>query len=289
MTERRETSAREARAGIPAAACAPLRARLAGRPLAGAVVLGSGLGTLLEAWQPECTLAAEEIPGYPAATVPGHAGRVALVDWGGGAGLVFQGRVHFYEGRSRGEVTFAVRLAAALGARWILLTNAAGSLDPMLMPGSVLVVQDHVRLFLGARAARGAVPGPAHSGSPYAPARTEELFRTLSRAGLRTVRGVLVGGLGPSYETAAEVEMARRLGGSAACMSTVIEAEEARRCGLEVAAISLVTNLGTGLAGEPLDHAEVVAMAHRVGPPLARALDGLVRAWAAPGVPPAAS
>jgi len=265
--------------GVPDAALAVLRDALGGRAAAGAIVLGSGLGVLLEAWETERTLDAETIPGYPRSTVPGHAGRLAIVRWGEARGLVFQGRVHFYEGHDRPAVTFGVRLSAALGARFVLLTNAAGSADPRIAPGGVMVVEDQIRIFAGRRSGPGAVPGPTRSGTPYSARLAEEAFRVLGEEGLRTLRGVLQGCPGPAYETAAEIEMMRRLGASAACMSTVIEAEEASRLGMEVAALSLITNWATGLSSQPLDHAEVVEMAAKVAPSLGHALDRLARLW----------
>jgi purine-nucleoside phosphorylase len=277
MTEHEQSPPRVP--SVPDAAVAALRDALGGRPVAGAMVLGSGLGVLLEAWETERVLAAETIPGYPRSTVPGHAGRVGIVRWGEARGLVFQGRVHFYEGHDRPAVTFAVRLAAALGARWMLLTNAAGSADPRIAPGNVMVVEDHIRLFAGRRSGTGAVPGPARCGTPYSARMAEEAFRVLGEEGLRTLRGVLQGCPGPAYETAAEIEMMRRLGASAACMSTVIEVEEAWRLGMEVAALSLITNWATGLSPHALDHAEVVEMAGRVAPFMGRALDRLARLW----------
>jgi purine-nucleoside phosphorylase len=192
---------------------------------------------------------------------------------------VLQGRVHFYEGYGREAVTYGVRLAAALGARWMLLTNAAGAVDARLIPGTIMVVEDHLRILMGARPTRAVAPGPSMRGSVYDERRAEEAFRILSREGLRVMRGVLCGGLGPTYETAAEIEMSRRLGAHAACMSTVIEAEEAARRGMEVAALSLVTNLGTGLSARALDHEEVVAKAREVGPQLARAVAALIESW----------
>ena len=258
-----------------------LREACGGEALAGAVVLGSGLGVLLEHWQSETILKGTEIPGYPRSTVAGHAGQVAVVRWNGRPGLVFQGRVHLYEGYTRAEITFAVRLAAELGATWMLFTNAAGSVNPSFPPGTVMVVEDHLKLFLGAYAA--GIPGPGRSlrGSPYHPGRTRDLLRMLSGRELAVVRGTLMGGLGPTYETCAEVEMTRRMGGDAACMSTVVEAEEGVRLGLEVAALSLITNLATGLSAEPLAHAEVVAMAAARGPELAAGIAAVVNAWTA--------
>lgn len=258
-----------------------LRPLLEGGALRGAVVLGSGLSSLLAGWKPVARISGAAIPGYPQPSVPGHAGEVAVVRFGAAAVLVFAGRVHFYEGHDRDAVTFNVRLAAALGARWVLLTNASGSCDLLLAPGSALIVEDHVHLFTGARAARGASTASPTCGSPYHAKRTEEAFRVLANAGLRVARGVLYGGLGPNYETAAEVEMVRRTGACAACMSTVVEAEEAARLGLEVAGLSLVTNLCTGLAGRRLDHAEVVASGAQFGRALAVAVDQLVRGWCA--------
>lgn len=281
---RRESTRRAEAPGPPPwppETLAMLREDLGGRPLCGALVLGSGLGSLLEAWRPLAVHATEEVPGLPRGSVPGHAGQVAIVPWGRAAGLVFQGRVHFYEGFGRASVTAAVRLAAALGARWILLSNAAGAIDPLVLPGATVVIDDHIRLFVGGFAARASVAGPALRGSPYHTERTEQAFALLGREGLSVVRGVLGGGLGPSYETAAEVEMLRRAGATVACMSTVVEAEEAARLGLEVAALSLVTNLATGLSGQRLSHEEVVEMAARVGPRLARAVARLVETWAA--------
>ncbi len=267
---------------IDPAALAVLRAAAGDVPFGGAAVLGSGLGGLLDGWKPVAFFSPDDLPGYPRSTVEGHAGRAAVVRWGEQAGLVFQGRVHVYEGCRRPEVTFGVRLAAALGCRWILLTNAAGATDPRLTPGTIMVVEDHVRLLLGGRALGTTVtPGTRLRGSPYDARRTERLFRELSLARLRVVRGVLVGGLGPNYETAAEVEMIRRLGGHAACMSTVIEAEEAARLGMDTVALSLITNLATGLTPRRLDHDEVVAIADRMGPDLSRALARVVADWCA--------
>ena len=256
-------------------------ARLGPGPYAGAVVLGSGLGALLEHWAVEGDVDVATIPGAPAPGIAGHRGRLARVSWGAARGLVFEGRVHFYEGRRREEVTYAVRLAAALDARWVLLTNASGSVDRQVPPGTIVVVEDHVRVFIGHRSAWGAVAGPRGTGSPYDGARCEALFGALAGEGLRVRRGVLFGGLGPSYETAAEVEMIRRLGATVACMSTVIEAEEAARAGLEVAALSMVTNLATGLAAERLAHEDVVAAARALAPAFARAVDRAVRGWSA--------
>lgn len=258
---------------------ARLRDACGGEAIAGAVVLGSGLGVLLEHWQPETILRGSEIPGYPRSTVAGHAGQIAIVRWNGRPGLVFQGRVHLYEGYGRAEITFAVRLAAELGARWMLFTNAAGSVNPSFPPGTIMVVEDHLKLFLGAHAA--GIPGAGRGlrGSPYDAARTRELLHILGGRDLTVVRGTLMGGLGPTYETGAEVEMTRRMGGDAACMSTVVEAEEAARLGLEVAALSLITNLATGLSSEPLSHEEVVAMAGARGPELAAGIAEVVDAW----------
>lgn len=280
---------RDARSDIDPAACAALRRAGGDRAIVGAIVLGSGLGRLLERWRPFYTAAAETIPGCPPAGVAGHAGGLALIGSSREAVLVFPGRVHFYEGHNRAAVTYRVRLAAAVGARWLLLTNASGAVDPRVLPGTALVIDDHVRLLLGPRAVRSRpadAPGAQAvrlRGSPYHPGRTEEAFRCLSGAGLRTMRGVLFGGLGPSYETAAEVEMIRRLGATAACMSTVIEAEEAARLGLEVVGLSLVTNLATGLAPSRLTHEEVVAVGAQAGEKLAAGVAALVRGWLSAG------
>lgn len=252
-------------------AAASLAARFGGRIPETAIVLGSGLGAIADDLQDLIEVAAADVPGLPASGVAGHAGRIRLGRWAGREVLVFQGRVHLYEGHPAETATRAVRAAARLGAGTLLLTNAAGSCHAGLPPGSLMRATDLIDLFF--RRLRGAAPPPFIGRGGVLDAgvgRRLDEAAILERIPLR--HGVLCGSLGPSYETAAEVRLWRAIGASAACMSTVPEAFAARASGMRVGAISLVTNFGTGVSASRLDHAEVVEWAARAGEDLRRLL-----------------
>lgn len=242
-----------------------------------ALVLGSGLGSLADRLDPVWSRAAADIPGYPESRVAGHLGRLHLGRLDGHLVWVVQGRVHLYEGHPVEHVTRYVRLLHALGVRTLVLTNAAGSVDPMVAPGDVLVASDAFGLFFRALAR----PGGASARDGSLPAGAEALWRRRSVAsdpqlvrlaeetargeGIALRKGTLIGSLGPNYETAAEVRVWRQLGGTVASMSTVPEAVQARELGMRCLLFSLVTNFGTGLSAEVLTHADVVAVAGRAG------------------------
>ncbi len=236
-----------------------------------AIVLGSGLGEIAEDMDEAKRIASDEVPGFPRSTIAGHAGQIHLGKWGSRTVLIFQGRIHLYEGHEVAKVTLAVRTAATLGIRDLILTNAAGSCDPSIPPGSLMRASDIMNLFFrriggsvgDERIGGGGVLDPALNRAIDEAARLEQIE-------LRS--GVLCGSLGPSYETASEIRLWRRIGASAACMSTVPEAVAAHRAGMRVAAISLITNLGTGISSGPLDHAEVMALGARAGSNLGRLL-----------------
>jgi purine-nucleoside phosphorylase len=269
------------------------------------LVLGSGLGPVAEALEDPWIRPASEIPGYPESNVAGHAGRLLLGRLGGRETWVVQGRVHLYEGHTAEVVTRQVRLLHALGVRTLILTNAAGSVDRSAAgPGDVLAAADAVSLFFrplvssaGAAGIRqpGAMdPGWRDLGASGAPDSGREggpgwlaggpvvdpvLYRLVQETardeGIPLRLGVLVGSLGPCYETAAEVRAWRRIGGTVASMSTLPEAMEARRLGMRVLLFSLVTNHATGLSDERLTHDDVVRMATEAGGRLARLLAAL--------------
>jgi purine-nucleoside phosphorylase len=220
-----------------------------------ALVLGSGwahAGRLLG--ETLATVPNTEVPGCLPATVAGHVGAIRSVRIGDTdrRALVFGTRTHYYEGRGVRAVVHNVRLAAAAGCRVLVLTNGCGGLDPAWLPGTPVLIADHINL-------TGASPleGPTF-------VDLTDLYSARLRALCRQVEpdlaeGVYVQFRGPQYETPAEVRMAAILGGSLVGMSTALEAIAARHAGLEVLGISLVTNLAAGIAGAPLDHAEVVA------------------------------
>ena len=255
-----------------AALVAAVRARTASVPEVG-IVLGSGLGGLADQLVDPVAISFAELPGWPAATAPGHAGRLLLGKLGGKPVVMLQGRFHLYEGNDPGLVIQPVLLFHALGARIVILTNAAGGLDPSFGPGTLMVMRDHINL-----TGRSPLIGPNADGmgprfpdltDAWSPRLRERLHAAGAIEGVSLAEGIYVGLTGPTYETPAEVRMLAALGGHAVGMSTVLECIAARWVGLEVCGISLVTNAGAGYSGEPLTHEEVLAEGQIASPRLA--------------------
>ncbi len=240
------------------------------------IVLGTGLGGLAEDVQDAVAVPFEELPGWPAATAPGHAGRLLLGTLGGRPVVLLQGRFHLYEGNSPGLVVEPVLLFGRLGARIVVLTNAAGGLDPSFGAGTLMVISDQLNL-TGQNPLIGPNAGAIGERFPdmtdaWSPRLRERLHRAAGVEGVALEEGVYVGLTGPNYETPAEVRMYAALGGHAVGMSTVMECVAARWAGLEVCGVSLVTNPGAGYSGEPLTHEEVLAAGEEAGPRLARVI-----------------
>ena len=258
-----------------AALVAAVRARTDLVPEVG-IVLGSGLGGLADDLEDAVAIPFAELPGWPAATAPGHAGRLLLGTLGGRTVVMLQGRFHIYEGNDPGLVIQPVLLFGQLGARIVVLTNAAGGLDPSFGPGTLMVMRDHINL-----TGRSPLIGPnADELGPRFPDLTDawdpQLRERLHAAGVAEgivlEEGIYVGLTGPTYETPAEVRMLAGLGGHAVGMSTVLECIAARWVGLSVCGVSLVTNAGAGYSGEPLTHEEVLVAGQVAGPRLARVI-----------------
>jgi len=252
---------------------AAVRARTDLVPSVG-IVLGSGLGALADELAGAVAIPFADLPGWPAASAPGHAGRLLLGRLSDVPVVLLQGRLHLYEGHPAGLVVEPVLLMGRLGAATIVLTNAAGGLHVEWTPGTLMVVSDHLNLtghnpLLGPNAE---AIGPRFPDmlDAWDPALRALLRRAGELEGIPLVEGVYAGLLGPNYETPAEVRMLQSLGADAVGMSTVLEAIAARWAGLHVCGISLVTNPGAGLTGEPLSHDEVLAAAAEAGPRLAR-------------------
>ena len=216
-----------------------------------AIVLGSGLGGAADGFRESASLPFGDIPGLVPTTVHGHRGRVAVGMWNDTPALLFLGRLHFYEGHPREVATGTVRVAADLGVKRLVLTNAAGGIHSSLGPGSLTAIRGHLKLV--GRDAWRSLPSGTAVATPYAP-RLLALVPEL-RA------GVYAALTGPCYETPAEIRALAACGADAVGMSTAMEAETAAELGLEVAAISCVTNRAAGLGGATLDHAEVLANA----------------------------
>jgi purine-nucleoside phosphorylase len=252
-----------------------VRARTDLVPVAG-IVLGSGLGGLADDVEDPVAIPFEELPGWPAATAPGHVGRLLLGRLGGTPVVMLQGRFHMYEGNDPGLVVQPVLLFKRLGASIVVLTNAAGGIDPAFGPGTLMVIRDHLNLtgrtpLLGPNAAD---IGPRFQDltAAWDPDLRGALQAAGAAEGVRLVEGVYAGLLGPQYETPSEVRMLRMLGADAVGMSTVLECIAARWTGLRVCGVSLVTNAGAGYTGEPLAHEEVLAAGAEAGPQLARVI-----------------
>jgi purine-nucleoside phosphorylase len=254
---------------------AAVRARTDLVPVAG-IVLGSGLGGLADDVEDPVAIPFEDLPGWPAATAPGHVGRLLLGRLAGTPVVMLQGRFHVYEGNDPGLVVEPVLLFKRLGARLVVLTNAAGGIDPAFGPGTLMVIRDHLNL-----TGRSPLFGPnADAIGPrfqdltdaWDPGLREALHAAGRAEGVELVEGVYAGLLGPQYETPAEVRMLRTLGADSVGMSTVLECIAARWTGLRVCGVSLVTNAGAGYTGEPLTHEEVLAAGAEAGPRLARVI-----------------
>jgi purine-nucleoside phosphorylase len=226
-----------------------------------ALVLGSGLGDFADTMDGVRSTDVRSIPGFPLQSVPGHKGRIHFGQIGKKNVLALQGRIHFYECGDIDRVLHPVRVMAALGIDTVILTNAAGGLNRQFRPGDLMLITDQIDLTLNG------LSGPALSDRHhpyYDPGLCDAALIAGQVIGLPLRRGVYAGMLGPSYETASEVEMAFRLGADAVGMSTVKESAEARRLGMSVLGISCITNLGTGIGRERLDHDDVRDVGRRV-------------------------
>ncbi len=250
----------------------PLQQLAAARPET-AIVLGSGLGAVADSFQPELTVPYADVPGLPVSRVPGHAGRFVLgsLPGSGQKVLIAQGRSHLYEGLSAAEVTTGIRfMASELGVKRLILTNAAGAIDPSFHVGGLMLITDHLNLLSASPLTGG--PHFHDMSAVYSPALRAAFQSAAEKLGLRLHQGVYAAVPGPQYETPAEVRMLRALGAQAVGMSTVPEAIQAHALGLEVAGVSMLTNWAAGLAPATLDHAEVVAVGAGAGQDLARLL-----------------
>ena len=217
-----------------------------------AIVLGSGLGAFADDLTHAVAIPYEEIPGFARSTVEGHAGKLVIGKAGDMAVAVMQGRFHFYEGYSLEEVTFPIRVLKLLGVRTLVLTNASGALNVEFVPGSLMVISDHINL-VGANPLTG--PNDDRFGPRfpdltlvYAAELQNMVIEEAHAMGMEMRRGIYAALSGPSYETPAEIHMVRTLGADAVGMSTVPEAIVARHMDMRVIGISCITNLAAGVS-----------------------------------------
>jgi xanthosine phosphorylase len=238
------------------------------------IVLGSGLGAVAEALEDAVTIPYTELPDFPAPSVHGHAGTLALGALAGLPVACLQGRKHVYEGGDPGAMRGPVRALKAAGAEALLVTNAAGSLRADVGPGSLMAITDHINM-LGVNPLTGPnddAVGPRFPSlrDAYDPELREVLHAAADSLGIALADGVYLATAGPSFETPAEIRAFRTLGADAVGMSTVPEVILARHAGLRVAAVSAITNLAEGMGGEPLSHEQTLRYANQAAGDLTR-------------------
>ena len=245
-----------------------------------ALVLGSGLAGSIPELTDRVEVPYADIPGFPKATVVGHSGKLLFGTYRGRRGslpaAIMQGRFHFYEGHSMGQITLPVRVLAALGVKTLVLTSAVGSIRRTLRPGSVCVLSDHIN-YLGHNPLRGChTPDFGEMfpdmGRAYTPALRRLALAECRRLKIPAREGVYIAAPGPSYETPAEIRAFAKLGGDVVGMSVVPEVIVARQCGLEVLGLSWISNMAAGIVKEPLTHHDVLALGQR----MAGRLQGLI-------------
>ncbi len=222
-----------------------------------AIILGSGLNSIVEEVAAEQVIGFSDFPELPCPSVEGHRGRFILGEIGATRVIYAQGRVHLYEGFSAGDIAASVRTLAKVGVKNLVVTNAAGSLNPDFAPGSWMMVADHLNL-TGATPLLGS-QAFVDMTEAYSRAFRKRFARAAEENGMKLHEGVYAGLPGPQYETPAEVRMLRQLGADAVGMSTVIEVIQARALGMEVAAFSCLTNWAAGMGNENLNHEDVLA------------------------------
>ncbi|MCL1906164.1 MAG: purine-nucleoside phosphorylase [Clostridiales bacterium] len=246
-----------------------------------AVVLGSGLGALAEMLESPIAIPFADIPHFPQATVKGHSGTLYAGNLHGRPLLIMGGRLHFYEGHSLSRVVFPVRLLAALGIEKLILTNAAGGINTAFAPGSLMLIRDHINL-MGSNPLIG--PNQEEWG-PRFPDMCRVYHESLAEIALQEAKrldialheGVYIAFTGPSFETPAEIRLARLLGADAVGMSTVPEAIAARHIGLKLLAISCISNAAAGISGAELNHQEVLDAGKRAGQQFTALLNAVIK------------
>jgi len=257
-----------------------IRRRIGAFEPAAAIVLGSGLGGLSRDIDARARIPYREIPGFPDSTVTGHAGELIVGSLCGMNVVALAGRFHVYEGHDVRLAAFPARVTRALGARTLIVSNAAGGINRLWQPGDLMLIRDHINLMF-----RNPLIGAAEDGDLRFPDMSEPYDRALAALALRVAaeqgilirEGVYAALLGPAYETPAEVRMLEFVGADAVGMSTVPEVVVARAIGMRVLGISCITNLACGLSVTPITHEEVLATTEAASDRFAALVRGIVQ------------
>jgi purine-nucleoside phosphorylase len=238
-----------------------------------ALVLGSGLGGLVDEIEGAVRISYGDLPGFPKSGVTGHAGEVVAGHFAGTPVLMLAGRAHYYEHGNAAAMRPVIETLEGLGITHLILTNAAGSLEPDMPPGSVMLISDHIN-FSGSNPLFGEPTDRRFVGlsEAYDAGIRGAFERAAAATGITLYKGVYMWFSGPSFETPAEIRMARICGANAVGMSTVPEVILARFCGLRVAACSVITNLAAGMSSGEISHQETKDMAPIGGKRLATIL-----------------
>jgi purine-nucleoside phosphorylase len=260
-----------------------IASRIGGAPKM-ALVLGSGLGGLADEIESPVALSYGEIPHFPSSTAPGHAGRLVVGTLAGRKVIAMQGRFHYYEGHSLERVVFPVRVFKALGVERLFLTNAAGGANPYFAPGDFMIIRDHINL-TGQNPCIG--PNDDSLGlrffdmtKAYDPELRAIARRSGEELGIALHEGVYAWFTGPSFETPAEIRMARILGADAVGMSTVPEVIAAAHCGLKTLGLSCITNMAAGILDQMISGEEVLEVSARKRPEFTALVRRIVEASA---------
>lgn len=257
-----------------------IRSKTDFEPLMG-VVLGSGLGGYASKMEVLCEIPYSEIDGFPMSTVQGHDGRFLFGYVEGVPIVAMKGRVHFYEGYEIDDVVLPIRTMGLLGAKYILLTNAAGGIDLDFEPGDLMLIEDHISSFIrspliGENIEELGVRFPDMS-RVYDLELCDCIRRAASSEGIDIKEGTYLQTSGPQFETPTEIKMFRTLGASAVGMSTAVEAIAAHHMGLRVCGISCISNMAAGILDQPLTHSEVQITADKVAHKFERLVSGLIK------------
>jgi purine-nucleoside phosphorylase len=246
-----------------------------------AVVLGSGLGSVSEKMRDPLIVDTKDIPHWPRSTAPGHAGQVVLGKIGSRPAALLKGRVHYYEGYDMGEVTFSTRVLGMWGIEQYVGTNASGAVDARLKPKDIVLIEDHINYMgtnplIGVTELRWSVRFPDMTRA-YSPRLLDLCEKAASLEAIQTKRGVYIAFSGPSYETPAEIRMARTLGASVVGMSTVPEVVVSSAMGMETAVISCVANMAAGMGDEILSEDEVLSAMQKASGQVGALICGLMK------------
>jgi purine-nucleoside phosphorylase len=257
-----------------------IRSRLTQKPQIG-LILGTGLGGAAEAMEGKVVIPYEDIPHFPVSTVVSHHGQLACGTWAGKPIMAMQGRFHLYEGYTPRQISFPIRVMAALGISTLIITNAVGGLNPLFRPGDLMMITDHINM-----TGHNPLIGPnVDEWGPRFPDMVEPYGRKLQEMAMEAAlserillhRGVYVGVVGPNLETAAETRFFRAIGCDAVGMSVIMESITAVHAGLDVLGISVVTNVNLPDNYQPAAVEEIIATAESAGPRLMRLLEEVLR------------